>query len=73
MKSTLMSLQGVNVLSKAQQKQIKGSGPCGVKMSNGNWYKAPDLNGDGKTKDDATQFAAEHGLRWCCDSCPWNN
>lgn len=70
MKSTLMSLQGVNVLSKAQQKQIKGSGPCGVKV-NGQWYPMHDFNGDGNTKDDALE-SLQPGDRWCCDSCPWN-
>lgn len=38
MKSKLLNLQGVNVLGKAQQKQIKGSGPCGVKVD-GQWMR----------------------------------
>jgi hypothetical protein len=84
MKSTLSNLQGVNVLGRAQQKQIKGSGPCGVKDSNGTWHQITDGNGNGATRDDALQAfndgtatGTQSGnsydiIGWCCDSCPWN-
>ncbi|TDS08390.1 hypothetical protein B0I21_1122 [Sphingobacterium paludis] len=41
---TFMILQAVNVFSKAQQKQIKGSGSGRAKMNDiACWYRAPDL------------------------------
>jgi len=69
---TLSSLTGVNVLGAAQKKQIKGSGVCGVNSPTLGWIKVGDLDGDGRSKDDAIDKAAEFGYHWCCDSCPWN-
>ena len=70
---TLSNLSGIKVLDSASKKGIKGSGQCGVLMSNGSWYRAPDLDSDGATKDDAIQWAEDHHTHWCCDSCAWNN
>jgi hypothetical protein len=78
---TLSALEGVNVLTKEDQKKIKGRGPCGVKID-GQWYEVGDGDGDGATKDDAQALLGagvifEDGssgtvTNWCCDSCSWN-
>lgn len=79
---TISGLQGVNILSKDAQKQIKGRGPCGVKV-NGEWCYVTDTNGSGGTRDEAVGYLGASGscgggdvgtvTNWCCDSCPWNS
>lgn len=79
---TLSALEGVNVLSKEDQRKIKGRGPCGIKVG-GEWYYATDGNGSGGTKDEAQGALGQTAYyedgspagtvtNWCCDSCPWN-
>lgn len=81
MLTTIPRLQGVSVLSKEDQKKIKGRGMCGIKV-NGEWCMVPDMDHDGHTKDDAqsilgTQVSCGDNIgtatNWCCDSCWWNN
>ncbi len=78
MLKTIEGLQGVTILSKDAQKKVNGGTvTCGFKEWdewNGGyiWVQAPDLNGNGLTKDDAKKFAPVMGTNWCCDSCPWN-
>lgn len=68
----ILGLQGVTVLSKDAQKKVTGKGGCGVYIG-GVWRRVNDTDGDGRTLDQVNELR-EHlpGIRWCCDSCPWN-
>ena len=63
----ILNLEGVEVLSKHQQKFISGgnipSGTCAVQGGNG-YYGV-----SGVSKAYAIEAAGATGGHWCCDSC----
>jgi hypothetical protein len=67
----LENLQGVTVLSKEAQKKIAGGGTCGIKFEDG-WVDGIDGQTNGMSKEQARYWSRTLGVRWCCDSCPWN-
>jgi hypothetical protein len=52
MLNNILNMVGVDILSKVQQRQIKGSGNCGIKV-NGLWISVFDDNGSGTTREEA--------------------
>ena len=72
MLKTIAGLQRLTVLSKDAQKKVIGKGECGVFVG-GVWRRVNDTDGDGRTLDQVNELRANFpGIRWCCDSCPWN-
>jgi hypothetical protein len=67
MKHSILSLQGVKILSKNAQQKISGgmaqAGTCAYESLDG------DIEEDTISKADAIAGAAANGTHWCCDSC----
>ncbi|MEM6814919.1 MAG: hypothetical protein AAF600_11050 [Bacteroidota bacterium] len=85
MLNNILNIDGVELLSRDQQKTIKGSlGTCGAYLPSGS-QPAQDMiisgesfshNADGSevwrgiSKDEAMALIeGNSGARWCCDSC----
>jgi hypothetical protein len=74
MLKTIAGLQGVTIMSKDAQKKVTGKGGCGVYIAGmGGWIHVNDTDGDGRTLDQVNELRSHFpSMRWCCDSCPWN-
>jgi len=66
MKKSILSLEGVEVLSKKQMKTVEGSGSGTCAYTDGD-----GLVRTGISKGDALSLMAmsDAGAHWCCDSC----
>ena len=65
MLKNILKLDGISILSKQQQKFIKGAGSGTCAFESGNGYSGIS----GVSKEDAMAGAAITGGHWCCDSC----
>lgn len=64
MLNNILNMEGVSVLNKKQQSQVKGSGTCAVMLGG---YGGAVFTG--LSKAHAMRVMAANGGRWCCDSC----